>query len=41
MTTEVLDPACTVLLLFDLYVFETWRWTEPGELPVAEYDLFE
>jgi polyisoprenyl-phosphate glycosyltransferase len=29
------------LLLFDLYVFETWRWTEPGELPVAEYDLFE
>jgi glycosyltransferase involved in cell wall biosynthesis len=30
-----------VLVLFDLYVFETWRWTEPGELPVAEYDLFE
>jgi polyisoprenyl-phosphate glycosyltransferase len=30
-----------VLLLFDLYVFETWRWTEPGELPAAEYDLFE
>jgi glycosyltransferase involved in cell wall biosynthesis len=29
------------LLLFDLYVFETWRWTEPTELPVAEYDLFE
>lgn len=29
------------LVLFDLYVFETWRWTEPGELPVAEYDLFE
>ena len=30
------------LLLFDLYVFETWRWAEPGELPVAEeYDLFE
>lgn len=29
------------LLLFDLYVFGTWRWTEPGELPVAEYDLFE
>lgn len=29
------------LLLFDLYVFETWRWTEPVELPVAEYDLFE
>jgi glycosyltransferase involved in cell wall biosynthesis len=30
-----------VLLLFDLYVFETWRWTKPGELPAAEYDLFE
>lgn len=29
------------LLLFDLYVFETWRWSEPAELPVAEYDLFE
>ena len=29
------------LLLFDLYVFETWRWVEPGELPVADYDLFE
>ncbi|HEX6642857.1 MAG TPA: glycosyltransferase family 2 protein [Thermoanaerobaculia bacterium] len=29
------------LLLFDLYVFETWRWAEPAELPVAEYDLFE
>jgi hypothetical protein len=29
------------LLLFDLYVFETWRWTVPEELPVAEYDLFE
>jgi glycosyltransferase involved in cell wall biosynthesis len=29
------------LLLFDLYVFETWRWTEPAKLPVAEYDLFE
>ena len=29
------------LLLFDLYVFGTWRWTKPGELPVAEYDLFE
>jgi glycosyltransferase involved in cell wall biosynthesis len=35
MTREV------VLLLFDLYVFETWRWTEPAELPVVEYDLFE
>jgi glycosyltransferase involved in cell wall biosynthesis len=30
-----------VLVLFDLYVFETWRWAEPTELPVAEYDLFE
>lgn len=29
------------LLIFDLYVFETWRWTEPTELPVADYDLFE
>ena len=29
------------LLLFDLYVFETWRWTPRTELPVAEYDLFE
>ncbi len=29
------------LLIFDLYVFETWRWSEPTELPVAEYDLFE
>ena len=29
------------LLLFDLYVFQTWRWTEPVELPVAEYELFE
>ena len=29
------------LLLFDLYVFETWRWTAPVDLPVAEFDLFE
>jgi len=30
------------LLLFDLYVFETWRWTPPpSEGPVAEYELFE
>jgi len=29
------------LLLFDLYVFETWRWSQPEELPVAEFDLFE
>lgn len=28
------------LLLFDLYVFQTWRWRE-AELPAAEYDLFE
>ena len=30
-----------VLVLLDLYVFATWRWAEPVELPVAEYDLFE
>ena len=35
MTSEVF------LLLFDLYVFETWRWTPAAELPAAEYDLFE
>lgn len=36
MTREV------ILMLFDLYVFETWRWTTPpSELPVAEYDVFE
>lgn len=35
MTREVF------LLLFDLYVFETWRWTPPAELPVAEYEVFE
>lgn len=29
------------LLLFDLYVFETWRWTAPEELEVAEMDLYE
>lgn len=29
------------LLLFDLYVFETWRWSPPEELPVAEYEVFE
>jgi glycosyltransferase involved in cell wall biosynthesis len=29
------------LLLFDLYVFETWRWMPPAELPVAEYEVFE
>ena len=35
MSREVL------LLIFDLYVFETWRWSAQEELPVAEYDLFE
>jgi polyisoprenyl-phosphate glycosyltransferase len=29
------------LLLFDLYLFETWRWSTPREVPVAEFDLFE
>ena len=30
------------LLLFDLYVFETWRWSAPEEEPrVAELDLYE
>ena len=30
------------LLLFELHVFETWRWTPQDEPPVAvEYDLFE
>ena len=29
------------LLLFDLYVFETWRWAPETKLPVAEYDVFE
>ena len=29
------------LLLFDLYLFETWRWSTPQEVPVAEFDLFE
>jgi len=30
------------LLLFELHVFETWRWTVQDEPPVAvEYDLFE
>lgn len=35
MTREVF------FLLFDLYVFQGWRWNEPAEIPVAEYDLFE
>ncbi len=29
------------LLLFDLYVFETWRWTPSEEMDVAELDLYE
>ena len=29
------------LLMFDLYFFETWRWTAADETAVAEYDLFE
>lgn len=29
------------LLLFDLYVFQTWRWMPSPELPAAEYDVFE
>ena len=31
-----------VLLLLDLYIFETWRWVSPAEeLPVADHDIFE
>ena len=29
------------LLLFDLYVFETWRWAVPDEEVPAEVDLYE
>ena len=29
------------LLLFDLYVFETWRWSPAEEPVVAELDLYE
>ncbi len=29
------------LLLFDLYLFETWRWNSPRDEPVADFDLFE
>lgn len=29
------------LLMFDLYVFETWRWSAAEDMPAAEYDLFE
>lgn len=37
MTREV------VLLHFDLYFFQTWRWTLGGDglLPVQEYELFD
>lgn len=36
MTHEV------VVLLFELHVFESWRWMPPpAEVPEAEYDLFE
>lgn len=36
MSSEVL------LLLLDLHVFETWRWTPPpADVPAAEYDVFE
>lgn len=29
------------LLLFDLYVFETWRWMPQEELPGGEVEVFE
>lgn len=29
------------LLLFDLYVFETWRWAQPEEDLPAEVDLYD
>jgi len=35
MTREVF------LLMWDLYVFQTWRWAEPVEHPTAEYEVFE
>jgi glycosyltransferase involved in cell wall biosynthesis len=36
MTSEVFT------LLFELHVFETWRWTPPpAEAPETKYDLFE
>ncbi len=28
------------LLLFDLYLFETWRWTTAEELPVPEFEVY-
>jgi len=35
MTREV------ILVIIDLNLFQTWRWLESGDLPAAEYDLFE
>jgi polyisoprenyl-phosphate glycosyltransferase len=29
------------LLLFDLYLFETWRWTAEEDLPVADFEVYE
>ena len=29
------------LLLFELYVFQTWRWTVAEEMPAAEYEVYE
>ena len=29
------------LLLFELYVFQTWRWTVVEEMPAAEYEVYE
>ena len=29
------------LVIVDVNLFQTWRWLESGELPAAEYDLFE
>jgi glycosyltransferase involved in cell wall biosynthesis len=29
------------LLLFDLYVFETWKWTPRADMPVVEWEMFD
>jgi polyisoprenyl-phosphate glycosyltransferase len=29
------------LLLFDLYLFETWRWTAHEELPIPDFEVYE
>lgn len=29
------------LLLFELYLFETWRWTVAEEMPAAEFEVYE